>query len=119
MNLSKVNYYSKIFPVVFNRALGSKVWSDSGVEYIDFFSGAGAASFGHNEPRIKKSMIAYLENDGLITGLDMDTTARNIFTKSLDHFIPKNIDGAYKYTIQFPGPGGANAVATMTFIYYL
>src|SRR5262249_48205903 len=76
--------------------------------YLDFFSGAGTLNYGHNEPRLKRALIDYLERDGVTHGLDMFTTARADLMDTLSTLIlePRSLD----YKIVFPGPAGATAV---------
>ncbi|MCL1987123.1 MAG: aspartate aminotransferase family protein [Firmicutes bacterium] len=38
------------YPVAFVSGKGSKIWDDSGKEYIDFMSGMGVCSVGHSHP---------------------------------------------------------------------
>lgn len=93
---------------MFNRALGSHMWDESGREYLDFFAGAGALNYGHNNPEIKRPLLEYLAGDSIIHGLDMHTTAKAELLRALDEKIltPRGLD----YKIQFPGPAGNNAV---------
>ena len=39
---------------------------ENGKEYIDFFCGAGALNYGHNNDYIKEKMVAYLMSDGIM-----------------------------------------------------
>ncbi|WP_417512124.1 diaminobutyrate--2-oxoglutarate transaminase [Microbacterium sp.] len=105
---SEVRSYSRSWPVVFDRAVGSVMYDESGAEYLDFFSGAGALNYGHNNPELKKVLIDYLADDRVMHSLDMFTTARRDFLEAFDEVLlkPRNLD----YKVVFPGPGGANAV---------
>jgi len=105
---SEVRSYSRSWPVVFNRAVGSIMYEECGKEYLDFFSGAGALNYGHNNPELKKVLIDYLADDGVMHSLDMFTSARRDFLEAFDEVILKPRDLDYK--LVFPGPGGANAV---------
>jgi diaminobutyrate-2-oxoglutarate transaminase len=93
---------------VFSRALGSRVYDESGREYLDFFAGAGALNYGHNHPEIKRGLTEYLSADSIVHSLDMHTTAKRDFLHAFDETIlrPRGLD----YKIQFPGPAGNNAV---------
>ena len=42
------SFDSRSFPVVFTKAKMSKMYDEAGNEYIDFFDGAGALNYGHN-----------------------------------------------------------------------
>ncbi len=105
---SEVRSYCRSFPTVFTKAKGSVITAEDGKEYIDFFCGAGALNYGHNNDYIKSKIIEYLENDGIIHSLDMFTTAKRDFID----FFEKNIliPRGFDYKIQFPGPTGTNAV---------
>ena len=105
---SAVRSYSRAFPVVFARAKEEMLFSEDGTPYIDFFAGAGALNYGHNPEAIKRSLIAYLECDGLSHGLDFATTAKAEF---LDVFrthvlAPRSLS----HRVQFCSPSGANAI---------
>jgi diaminobutyrate-2-oxoglutarate transaminase len=105
---SEVRSYSRSFPVIFDYAKGSIMRSVDGREYIDFFCGAGALSYGHNNDYIKERLIRYLEDDRIIHGLDMFTVAKEEFISYFEENIinPRGLD----YKIQFTGPTGTNAV---------
>ena len=105
---SEVRSYCRSFPAVFTKAKGSVITAEDGREYIDFFCGAGALNYGHNNDYIKEKVIEYLENDGIIHSLDMFTSAKRDFIE----FFEKNVlePRGFNYKIQFPGPTGTNAV---------
>lgn len=105
---SEVRGYVRSFPVVFNQARGSVLHDEDGNEYIDFFSGAGTLNYGHNNALLKEKLIEYLDADGLVHGLDMATCAKRHFLETVDQVLlkPRN----WKYTLQFTGPTGTNAV---------
>jgi diaminobutyrate-2-oxoglutarate transaminase len=105
---SAVRSYCRNWPVVFDRAHGSWLYDEEGRAYLDFFSGAGALNYGHNNPVLKRPLTDYLASDRVIHSLDMFTVAKREFLDTLDELIlaPRQLD----YRVQFPGPGGANAV---------
>lgn len=105
---SEVRSYSRSFPRVFARAKGYKLWDTQGTEFIDFFSGAGALNYGHNDPAMKETLINYLSEDGIIHSLDMATPAKEQFLKRFQEVIlqPRNLD----FKVMFPGPTGTNTV---------
>ncbi len=105
---SQVRSYSRSWPVVFDRAVGSIMYDESGNGYLDFFAGAGALNYGHSNPLMKKALIDYLSSDRVVHSLDMFTTARRDFLRAFDETIlkPRELD----YRVIFPGPGGTNAV---------
>jgi diaminobutyrate-2-oxoglutarate transaminase len=94
--------------VVFDRATGSWLYDEEGHAYLDFFCGAGALNYGHNNPALKRPLIDYVTSDKVTHSLDMFTVAKREFLTALDEIIlqPRELD----YRVQFPGPGGANAV---------
>lgn len=105
---SNVRSYSRSFPVVFEKARGSELIDQSGRRYIDFFSGAGALNYGHNNAHLKKRLIEYIEADGVMHSLDMSTTSKRHFLSIFNEHIlkPRNL----QYRVQFTGPSGASAV---------
>jgi diaminobutyrate-2-oxoglutarate transaminase len=105
---SEVRSYSRSFPTVFARAKGAWLEDTGGRRYLDFFAGAGALNYGHNNPVIKEALIAYLAGDGVTHSLDMATTAKCRLLESIDRRILQPRDLRYK--IMFPGPTGTNAV---------
>lgn len=105
---SNVRSYSRSFPAVFGRARGSIILTENGRQIIDFFSGAGALNYGHNNHRIKVAVTEYLASDAMIHGLDMATPARIEFLETFNSVILKSRGLQYRY--QFTGPTGANAI---------
>ncbi|MBR1730866.1 MAG: diaminobutyrate--2-oxoglutarate transaminase [Ruminococcus sp.] len=104
---SEVRSYCRHFPTVFTKAVGAEFCDENGNKYIDFFCGAGAVNYGHNNPEIKKKLIEYLESDGIINALDMYTIPKREFIETFEEKILK--PRGYDYKIQFPGPTGTNA----------
>ena len=68
---SEVRSYCRHFPAVFARAKDCFLFDEDGKRYIDFFCGAGALNYGHNNEYIKKDVLEYLEGDGLMHALDL------------------------------------------------
>lgn len=58
---SNVRRYSRCFPQVFQHARGTHLIAADGTRYIDFFCGAGALNYGHNDKFIKERLISYLQ----------------------------------------------------------
>ena len=104
---SEVRSYCRHFPTVFTKAKGAYFYDEDGNEYIDFFCGAGAVNYGHNNPEIKKKLIEYLENDGVMHALDMYTVPKREFIETFEEKVLK--PRGLNYKIQFPGPTGTNA----------
>jgi diaminobutyrate-2-oxoglutarate transaminase len=105
---SAVRSYCRAWPTVFDRASGSWLYDEDGRGYLDFFAGAGALNYGHNNPVLKQALLDYLAGDRVIHSLDMFTVAKRDFLTAFDELVlrPRHLD----YLVQFPGPGGANAV---------
>ena len=105
---SEVRSYSRSFPVLFEKAKDAFLFDAEGNRYIDFFAGAGTLNYGHNNEYMKKKIFDYLENDGIVHGLDMATVAKEELLLNLENIIfkPRNLD----YKVQFTGPTGTNAV---------
>ncbi|MFC0268398.1 diaminobutyrate--2-oxoglutarate transaminase [Kushneria aurantia] len=105
---SEVRTYSRSFPTIFDRASGAHLWTVDGKQYIDFLAGAGTLNYGHNNPALKKALMAYIERDGITHGLDFWTHGKQDFYQTLEDVIlkPRGLD----YKIQLPGPTGTNAV---------
>lgn len=105
---SEVRGYVRAFPTVFATAKGAKITNEDGKEYTDFFAGAGTLNYGHNNPYVKKALLDYLNNDGIMHALDMATSAKIAFLESLEQniLLPRGLD----YKVQFTGPTGTNSV---------
>lgn len=105
---SEVRSYCRSFPTVFTKAKGYKMWDEAGKEYIDFFSGAGALNYGHNDPYMKEKLVEYILSDGVTHSLDMATAPKAEFLETFNNVIlkPRNME----YKIMFPGPTGTNTV---------
>ncbi len=105
---SNVRSYCRSFPVTFTRAKMSKMYTEDGREYLDFFNGAGALDYGHNNDYIKKRIIEYIESDGISHALDLHTDAKRKFLETYRDLVLA--PGKYDYKVMFCGPTGTNAV---------
>ncbi|MCP3380369.1 diaminobutyrate--2-oxoglutarate transaminase [Bradyrhizobium sp. CCGUVB4N] len=105
---SNVRSYSRSFPAIFSRALGSTMSTEAGRTVIDFLSGAGTLNYGHNNRDIKAAITEYLASDALVHGLDMATPAKLEFMETFNSVILRERDLQYRF--QFTGPTGANAI---------
>jgi diaminobutyrate-2-oxoglutarate transaminase len=105
---SRVRSYCRSWPVAFDTAVGSRMTDIDGKSYLDFFAGAGALNYGHNNPALKAPLLDYLARDGVVHGLDMHTAAKAEFLRTFTDVVlaPRGLD----YKVQFPGPTGTNAV---------
>jgi diaminobutyrate-2-oxoglutarate transaminase len=107
---SELRGYCRLYPTVFKSASNARQVDEGGKSYIDFFAGAGVLNFGHNNPRMKKAIIEYIEADGVAHSLDMHTTAKRDFLQGFVDTILKPRDMNHRMT--FMGPTGTNAVET-------
>ncbi|GAA4889912.1 diaminobutyrate--2-oxoglutarate transaminase [Saccharopolyspora cebuensis] len=105
---SEVRSYSRTWPAVFDRAQGSHLYGEDGTPYLDFFAGAGALNYGHNNPLLKRKLLEYIERDGVVHGLDQATVAKAEFLSTFHENVlaPRGLN----YKVQFPGPTGTNSV---------
>jgi diaminobutyrate-2-oxoglutarate transaminase len=105
---SEVRSYCRSWPVVFDTAVGSRMTDSDGRSYLDFFAGAGALNYGHNNPVCKRALLDYLARDGVVHALDMHTEAKAEFLRAFDELVlrPRGLN----YKVQFPGPTGTNTV---------
>lgn len=105
---SEIRGYCRKYPTVFASASNSRQTDENGKSYIDFFAGAGVLNFGHNNERMKRAMIEFLESDGVAHSLDMYTTVKRRFIERFVEtiLIPRKMN----HKLQFMGPTGTNAV---------
>ncbi|MCG2633140.1 MULTISPECIES: diaminobutyrate--2-oxoglutarate transaminase [Bradyrhizobium] len=105
---SNVRLYSRLFPACFSHARGPFLLSETGERFIDFFSGAGALNYGHNNHQLKAAITEYLGSDAVVHGLDMATPAKVDFMETFNSVILR--ERGLDYRFQFTGPTGANGV---------
>ncbi|MDQ0495379.1 4-aminobutyrate aminotransferase-like enzyme [Paenibacillus brasilensis] len=67
---SNVRSYCRSFPVVFNKAKNDVLYTEAGEGYIDFFAGAGALNYGHNN-----DFMSNLRSDHARSGYVYDSKA--------------------------------------------
>lgn len=105
---SEVRSYCRGWPTILATAKDSWVTDTEGRRYLDFFAGAGALNYGHNNDQLKSALLDYLSDDGIVHSLDIATTAKQNFLETFDRLIlkPRGLD----YKVQFPGPTGTNSV---------
>ncbi|ERT15094.1 hypothetical protein O185_00205 [Photorhabdus temperata J3] len=105
---SNVRSYCRDYPTIFNTASNALLIDNQGESWIDFLSGAGSLNYGHNNPLLKKSLLDYIQQDGITHSLDLYTDAKKSFIENFNHHIlkPRNLH----YRFQFTGPTGTNAV---------
>lgn len=103
---SEVRGYIRSFPTIFDKAIGSELFDESGTRYIDFFAGAGTLNYGHNPDVAVEAQIQYLKDRRIAHGLDKATVAKQEFMESFVEKILKPRNLIYK--MQFTGPTGTN-----------
>lgn len=105
---SNVRYYCRRWPAVFASAQGSTIVDDQGVEYLDFFAGAGVLSYGHNNPALVEVAIDHLRSGRLLHSLDTFTVEKSRFLETMQTRVlaPRHLD----MVVQTVGPTGATAV---------
>jgi diaminobutyrate-2-oxoglutarate transaminase len=105
---SNVRYYCRRWPAVFSTAHGSTITDENGVAYLDFFAGAGALSYGHNNPIFVDVAIEHLRAGKVLHSLDTFTVEKRRFLQALQQhvLVPRQLD----MVVQMVGPTGATAV---------
>lgn len=105
---SQVRLYSRKFPAIFTHGQGSCLRSEDGREFLDFFCGASALNYGHNLPAARQALLGYLEQGGIVHGLDLYTAAKRDFLSTLHRVVLAPHGLSHK--VQFCGPTGTDAV---------
>ena len=105
---SNVRYYCRRWPAVFASARGSTIVDEEGAQYLDFFAGAGALSYGHNNPILVDVAIEHLRAGKLLHSLDTFTVEKRRFMEAVQRYVltPRELD----MVVQTVGPTGATAV---------
>jgi diaminobutyrate-2-oxoglutarate transaminase len=105
---SNVRYYCRRWPAVFSSARGCVITDEDGIEYLDFFAGAGALSYGHNNPLFVDVAIEHLRSGRLLHSLDTFTPEKRTFLDTIQRTVlaPRQLD----MVVQTVGPTGATAV---------
>ena len=105
---SNVRYYCRRWPAVFSTSRGSTITDEDGVEYLDFFAGAGALSYGHNNPVLVEVAIEHLRAGKILHSLDTFTVEKRRFLEAMQRQVlaPRHLD----MVVQTVGPTGATAV---------
>src|SRR5918996_3976641 len=103
---SNARVYPRHIPIAIDEAWGSFVRDLDGNVFIDFLTGAGVLSLGHNHPELVRVVTEQL---GRFThGLDLPTPAKDAFTEAQLSMLPPAM--ADRMKMHFCGPTGANAV---------
>lgn len=105
---SVVRSYCRKYPIEFQRAKNSEIFSIDGKRFIDFLDVAGSMNYGHNNPYIKKAILDYLSEDNIINALDMYTSAKEEFLSTFfnEILLPRSLN----FRVMCCGPTGTNAI---------
>jgi diaminobutyrate-2-oxoglutarate transaminase len=103
---SAARTYPRHLPIAIAEASGSFVRDVDGNVFIDFLTGAGVLSLGHNHPELVKVAAEQLATH--THGLDFPTPAKDAFTQAQLSMLPAGMRDRTK--LHFCGPTGANAV---------
>ncbi|MFI9721873.1 diaminobutyrate--2-oxoglutarate transaminase family protein [Streptomyces sp. NPDC052396] len=103
---SNARTYPRHLPIALEEGFGSFVRDADGNVFIDFLSGAGVLSLGHNHPALVRAVTEQLSR--LTHGLDFPTPVKDAFTEAQLSMLPEHLQDRMK--VHFCGPTGANAV---------
>ncbi len=103
---SNARSYPRRLPIAVRRAEGTLVEDVDGNVYLDFLSGAGVLSLGHNHPDIVAAVTRQLSV--FTHGLDLPTPVKDRFTELQLEMLPEAMRQRMK--VHFCGPTGANGV---------
>ena len=98
--------YPRHIPIAIDEAWGSFVGDLDGNVFINFLTGAGVLSLGHNHPELVRVVTEQLSR--LAHGLDLPTPAKDAFTEAQLSMLPPAMRGRTR--VHFCGPTGVNAV---------
>lgn len=103
---SNARTYPRRLPIALAEGRGSFVRDLDGNTFIDFLTGAGVLSLGHNHPELVRAVTEQL---GRIThGLDIPTPAKDAFTRAQLDMLPADLRDRMR--VHFCGPTGGDAV---------
>jgi diaminobutyrate-2-oxoglutarate transaminase len=103
---SNARVYPRHIPIAVEYAAGSFVRDVDGNVFIDFLTGAGVLSLGHNHPELVQAATEQLGR--FAHGLDLPTPAKDAFTEAQLSMLPPGMRDRTR--VHFCGPTGANAV---------
>ncbi|WP_104024712.1 pyridoxal phosphate-dependent class III aminotransferase [Vibrio hyugaensis] len=105
---SEVRSYPRRLPIAIKQAYGCLVEDTRGQIFLDCLAGAGTLALGYNHPEINQALKEQLDSGLPYQTLDIATSAKTHFIKSVKGFLPQELSD--NYVIQFCGPSGADAV---------
>ncbi len=103
---SNARVYGRHLPIAVEAASGSFLRDVDGNVFIDFLTGAGVLSLGHNHPELVA--VATEQLGRFSHGLDLPSPAKDAFTEAQLSMLPAGMRARSK--VHFCGPTGANAV---------
>jgi diaminobutyrate-2-oxoglutarate transaminase len=103
---SNARVYPRHLPIAIEEASGSFVRDVDGNVFIDFLTGAGVLSLGHNHPELVRAVTDQLGR--FSHGLDLPSPAKDAFTAAQLSMLPPGM--RERTRLHFCGPTGANAV---------
>jgi diaminobutyrate-2-oxoglutarate transaminase len=103
---SNARTYPRHLPIAIADAHGSFLRDLDGNTFIDFLTGAGVLSLGHNHPELVRAVTEQLTR--LTHGLDFPTPAKDAFTEAQLSMLPAGLRDRMK--LHFCGPTGGDAV---------
>jgi diaminobutyrate-2-oxoglutarate transaminase len=103
---SNARVYPRHIPIAVEDAAGSFIRDVDGNVFIDFLTGAGVLSLGHNHPELVRAATEQLGR--FAHGLDLPTPAKDAFTEAQVSMLPPGM--RHRTRLHFCGPTGANAV---------
>ena len=103
---SNARVYPRHIPIAVDEASGSFVRDLDGNVFIDFLSGAGVLSLGHNHPELVRAVTDQLGR--FVHGLDLPTPAKDAFTDAQLSMLPPAM--RERTRVYLCGSTGANAV---------
>ena len=83
---SNARVYGRHFPIAVDEAEGSFLRDVDGNVFIDFLTGAGVLSLGHNHPELVAAAAEQLGR--FVHGLDLPTPAKDAFTEAQLSMLP-------------------------------
>jgi diaminobutyrate-2-oxoglutarate transaminase len=100
-------HYVRTAPILFERARGAEMFDENGVRYIDFHSGGGSLTMGHNDLKVCSALIDYLCADGITQTRDRASVAKRRFVEAFvsNVLAPRRLD--YKLLFTEPASGMA------------
>ena len=108
---STAQSYVRSAPVIYQRAGGAELFDENGNSFIDFYSGGGPLSYGHNHLNVCSALIDYLCKDGVLQTREKSSVAKREFIRKFVKSIlePRGLN--YKMLFTDPASGTAAEIA--------